>query len=197
MVPLPDARETLPHRSRVRNFPNDARNGERLLREAYEKQMERLGVVVEKGGLVVDLGCGTGMSTRRLAEQHPSAGQVVGLDLSPHMVLVGQFLGERGEKVDPRVDLRYADARNTGLPDGSASLVSICLVLHEMWAEGRREMLEEAYRILRPGGSLAIMEMNPSAPGYVSLRQNPMVFSIMRSTEPYLDVYFSEAGNID
>ena len=34
---------------------------------------------------------------RRLAEQHPSAGQVVGLDLSPHMVLVGQFLGERGE----------------------------------------------------------------------------------------------------
>ena len=34
---------------------------------------------------------------RRLAEQHPSAGHVVGLDLSPHMVLVGQFLGERGE----------------------------------------------------------------------------------------------------
>lgn len=50
--------------TRVRNFPNDAENGEHLLRKAYEEQMERLGVVVEDGGLLVDLGCGSGTSTR-------------------------------------------------------------------------------------------------------------------------------------
>lgn len=34
------------------------------MRSAYENQMERLGVGVEDGGLVVDLGCGSGTSTR-------------------------------------------------------------------------------------------------------------------------------------
>lgn len=38
------------------------------------------------------------------------------------------------------MELRYADGRSTGLPDESASLVSICLVFHEMWAEGRKEV---------------------------------------------------------
>lgn len=51
-------------RPRVRNFPNEGGRGEYLLRKAYEGQMQRLGVEVEEGGLVVDLGCGSGTSTR-------------------------------------------------------------------------------------------------------------------------------------
>lgn len=52
------------HQKRFRNFPNDAARGEHLLRKGYEAQMERLGVLVDDGGLVVDLGCGSGTSTR-------------------------------------------------------------------------------------------------------------------------------------
>lgn len=48
----------------MRNFPDDALNGEHLLRKAYEGQMERLGAAVEDDGLIVDLGCGSGTSTR-------------------------------------------------------------------------------------------------------------------------------------
>lgn len=51
---------------RFRNFPEDAERGEHLLRKGYEAQMERLGVLVEDGGLVVDLGCGSGTSTRHV-----------------------------------------------------------------------------------------------------------------------------------
>ncbi|CAN0269063.1 unnamed protein product [Ectocarpus fasciculatus] len=159
--------------------------------------MERLGVLVDDGGLVVDLGCGSGTSTRYLAEQFPSAGKVVGVDLSPYMLLTGRFMQQEDESADPRVELEYGDAASTGLEDNSASLVSLSLVVHELSTEGRRSILAEAFRILRPGGSVSIMEMDPSAPGYIKLRKNPMLFSILRSTEPYLDVYFSEAGNID
>ncbi|CAM9565530.1 unnamed protein product [Sphacelaria rigidula] len=159
--------------------------------------MERLGVVVNDGGLVVDFGCGSGTSTRYLAKQFPSAGRIIGVDLSPHMVLTGQFMNAEDHAADPRVELRYGDAAKTGLPDGSASLVSLSLVVHELAGHARREILAEACRILTPGGSLAIMEMDPSAPGYVKLRKNPMVFSILRSTEPYLEVYFSEAAQLD
>lgn len=39
----------------------------------------------------------------------------------------------------------------------------------------RIKILSEACRILRPGGSLSIMEMDPSSPGYVKLRSNPVM----------------------
>ncbi|CAM9854194.1 unnamed protein product [Pylaiella littoralis] len=180
-----------------RNFPDDAARGEYLMRSAYENQMERLGVGVEDGGLVVDLGCGSGTSTRYLAKQFPSAGKLVGVDLSAHMLLTARFMQREDENADPRVEFEYGDAAKTGLEDDSASLVSLALVVHELSAEGRRGIFSEAFRILRPGGTLALMDMDPSAPGYVKLRKNPMLFSILRSTEPYLEVWFSEAGMLD
>lgn len=155
----------------VRNFPDDAEKGEYLLRTAFEMQMERFRVVVNDGDLLVDMGCGSGTSTRYLAKQFPSAGKVIGLDLSPHIVLTGRFISA-DDPVASRIELRYADAAKTGLLNGSASLVSLCLVVHELSRDAGREILAEACRLLTPGGSLAIMEMDPSAPGYMKLRKN-------------------------
>lgn len=39
------------------------------------------------------------------------------------------------------MELRYGDAAKTGLPDGSASLVSLSLVIHELAGDARREVL--------------------------------------------------------
>lgn len=35
------------------------------------------------------------------------------------------------------------------------------------------QIFSEAFRILRPGGTIALVDMDPSAPGYVKLRKNP------------------------
>ncbi|CAM9497702.1 unnamed protein product [Chrysoparadoxa australica] len=173
----------------VRNFPSAGAKGEAKLRGAYSDKMVELGVVVEEGGTIVDFGCGTGTSCVELAQLFPHASSVTGVDLSPEMVTVGRhFLEERN--VDSRISLKLADMASTGLKDDSASMVSISLVLHELPGEARRAVLAEAARILRPGGTLSIFEMDPSAPGYKKLRKNAMLFSILRSTEPYLDDYF-------
>ena len=66
---------------------------------------------------------------------------------------------------DQRIALQYGDIANTKLADNSVNLVNLCLVLHELPAPAAEEILKEAYRILSPGGILAIMEMDPSAPG--------------------------------
>ena len=44
-------------------------------------------------------------------------------------------------------------------------------------------------RLLRPGGQLWITEMDFETDGFMKLRANPLLFSLIRSTEPYLDVY--------
>ena len=191
----------------ARNYPAYGSKGNDVLREQYDKQLIRLGAVVEEGGIIVDLGCGTGVtSTACLARLYPQASRVIGLDLSPYMVAVGRHLLERGPSIaidnsppyqrDPRISIDWANLADTGLGDSSVSLVSLCLVLHELPRGETLLALREAFRMLKPGGTLAITEMDPSAPGYVKLRQTPWLFSILRSTEPYLDEYFELASEL-
>lgn len=86
---------------------------------------------MEKGGIIVDFGCGVGTSTRLLAESMPGARRVIGMDLSPYMIAVGNHHNQE-KKAGRRVSLMYGDVADTRLPDGTASLVSCTYLLHEM-----------------------------------------------------------------
>jgi ubiquinone/menaquinone biosynthesis C-methylase UbiE len=192
----------------ARNFPSWGAKGEDHLRNSFESEFSVLdGAVAERLGanaLVVDMGCGTGTSTRRLAKQFPTAGKILGLDLSPYMIAVGRFLHAkvpRGEsewvepiEADDRIELQYREISRTDLPASSADLVALSYVLHELPTSEVSGIFREAYRILKPGGVLYIAEMDPTTPGYRKLRANPLVFSIVRSTEPYLDQYFDQTA---
>ena len=97
---------------------------------------------------------GTGTSTRQLARLFPAVSKVIGIDLSPQMIAVGRHLGlgtTNGtwvETIDPdvRIHLRRGDAASTGEADESVSLVSICLLLHELPPEASKAIFREAYR---------------------------------------------------
>lgn len=185
----------------ARNFPQEGIEGEKMLRGCYDKELRSLGAIVPAQSVLVDMGCGTGTSTRRLSKLFPQAKKIIGIDLSPQMIAVGRHLQDgvtddewvEAIEKDEKIILNRGDIANTGLPDNSVSLVSICLVLHEMPPDASKKIFEECYRILQPGGCLALMEMDPDAPGYRKLRANPWLFSVLRSTEPYLDDYFNFA----
>jgi SAM-dependent methyltransferase len=99
---------------------------------------------VERPRLVVDLGSGTGLSTRAWAHR---ADEVVGIEASPEM-------REQAEAATSAESVRFvqAFAQETGLPDGVADLVSCSQSFHWMEPE---PTLAEAARILRPGGVFA------------------------------------------
>lgn len=96
--------------------------------------------------MVVDLGSGTGLSTRAWAGR---AERVVGVEPDEAMRAVAEELG--GEYL-------AADAGATGLPDGCADVVTCSQSLH--WMEPEPTFAEVA-RILRPRGVFAAYDYDP------------------------------------
>ena len=91
---------------------------------------------------VLDLGTGTGVVARALAERYPAA-QVVGIDLSPGMIEEArrQQPAERGG----RLRFEVGDAAALDHPDGAFELVTLSNMI---------PFYDELARVVAPGGTL-------------------------------------------
>jgi ubiquinone/menaquinone biosynthesis C-methylase UbiE len=134
---------------------------------------------------ILDIGCSVGMSTFALQEVFPNA-ELIGVDLSPYFLAIAHY---RSAQLSSAIRWIHAAAEATGLGDASVDLVSAFLLFHELPQPAAIEILHEARRVLRPGGYLAIMEMNPKSEIYATMP--PYILTLLKSTEPYLDDYFS------
>jgi ubiquinone/menaquinone biosynthesis C-methylase UbiE len=137
---------------------------------------------------IADLGCSIGMSTFTLQETFPGAA-IAGVDLSPYFLAVAQYRTQQRQSDQSAPQWIHAAAEATGLPSASYDLVSACLLFHELPSSAAIAILQEARRLLRPGGHLAIMDMNPKSEIYAKMP--PYILTLLKSTEPYLDEYFS------
>ena len=100
---------------------------------------------------VLDVGCGTGEITTRLAAAYPLA-TLVGVDLiEPHLALARQRCAPLG----PRISFRPADAFGLPFADETFDLV-VCR--HMLQAVPRpQDAMAEMVRVLRPGGRLHLL----------------------------------------
>ncbi len=157
--------------------------GDRLLRESYQKNLQpNLDITPHN---IVDIGCGVGMSTQALQDLFPDA-QVTGVDLSPYFLAVALY---RTAATHPQLTWHHAAGEATQLPDQSVDLVSCSLIFHELPQSAAIAIFHEAKRLLRPGGYFAMMDMNPQSDVYSSMP--PYILTLLKSTEPYLDQYFT------
>lgn len=128
-------------------------------RTALQALVDQAGI--GPGQRVLDIGCGTGALALLIATQHPDV-TVTGLDPDPRALA-------RAEKKARRTGLTirwvqgFGDA--TGEPDGSFDRVTSSLMLHHMAADEQRATLEEALRLVRPGGSIHIVDFRPKEQG--------------------------------
>ena len=97
---------------------------------------------------ILDLGCGSGMSTLPLADAFPKA-ELHGLDLGAPMV---RYAAARAAALGYNVAFYQQDATATRFADGSFDLVTSNLLLHELPRPAIRRVLRECHRLLRPGG---------------------------------------------
>eukprot|EP01041_Mallomonas_annulata_P002607 gene2607-5098_t len=155
---------------------------------------------------ILDVGCSVGVSTFALADKYPSA-TVTGLDLSPYFLAVAKYRQlelqqQQYAQADviascdgiemtsdiSRVKWLHAVAEDTKLPSNSFDLITMTFMVHELPGEVTQRIVKELYRLLKPGGMVAITDINPRS----SLIQNlpPVLFTLMKSTEPFLESYF-------
>lgn len=166
-------------------WPEAGVEGDARLRESYHNILKEKLPSPPKD--IVDLGCSVGMSTFTLQELYPEA-NLTGVDLSPYFLAVAQYNTQKQHRKNPPKWV-HAAAESTGLPSSSFDLVSICLVFHELPQQAAQDIIREAKRLLRPNGHLAIMDMNPKSE--IFNRMPPYIFTLLKSTEPYLDEYFT------
>ncbi|MGK7890208.1 MAG: class I SAM-dependent methyltransferase [Leptolyngbyaceae cyanobacterium] len=138
---------------------------------------------------ILDIGCSVGISTRTLhqyyAQRQAQPVRTVGLDLSPQMLAVAQTLDQEGAIAQ----WLHANAEATNFPEASFDLVTLQFVTHELPHEASQAIFREAQRILRPGGCFAIVDNNPQSPVIQNL--SPVLFVLMKSTEPWSDDYYT------
>ncbi len=114
-------------------------------------------LTVKTSDRVLDLGCGTGVLTRIIADQLDASagGAALGIDAAAKMVRVAR---KRRESPTCRFDVAAAEK----LPYESASFDAVVssLFFHHLPIDLKEKALSESYRVLRPGGRLVIADMH-------------------------------------
>lgn len=101
---------------------------------------------------IADLGAGEGLLSQLLAHR---ARQVWCIDNSPRMVEVGTELARKNGLAN--LTYKLGDIENVPLPDQSVDLAILSQALHH--AQRPQAALDEAFRILRPGGQVLILDL--------------------------------------
>jgi ubiquinone/menaquinone biosynthesis C-methylase UbiE len=109
---------------------------------------------LDSAGRVLEIGCGTGNLALLVKRLHPDLA-VVGLDPD------AQALARAGRKarhagLTLELDRGFAD--ELPYPDGSFDRVLSSLMFHHLEADLRLASLRDVLRVLRPGGSLHLMD---------------------------------------
>lgn len=133
---------------------------------------------------ILDLGCGTGSTTLLLKKAFPQA-EVIGIDLSPYMLVVA---ADKAHEANVAIDFKQANAEQTGFPDASFDLVTASLLFHETPPLVACNILQEAFRLLKSGGEVLILDGNQN-----TLIQADWLTQIFE--EPYIHDY--AAGSVD
>lgn len=128
--------------------------------EKLKRELIRF-AAIKPGSKVLDLGCGTGTLTIMIQRALPDA-TIIGLDGDPRVL-------EIARRKSQGLDIQWDEGLASQLPYGDSEFdrVVTSLVIHHLDTATKHAAFDEAFRVLKPGGVLCILDFCPpeSMPG--------------------------------
>ena len=148
---------------------------------------------LDAGQTVLDLGSGGGFDCFLAAREVGSEGHVIGVDMTPGMI---ERARENVEKNDAaNVEFRLGEIEHLPISDDSIDvIISNCVI---NLSPNKPQVFAEAYRVLHPGGRLAISDVVMTADIPEEFRADPESVSgcvAGAATMSDLEVMLAEAG---
>lgn len=144
---------------------------------------------LEPGHRVLDLATGTADVALEVLRQAPRA-TVVGLDPAPRMLDIGRAKVARAG-LGEAIVLRLGDAQQLPFEDRSFDAVTIAFGIRNV--ADREAALREMARVTRPGGRIAILELNEPRRGLLA----PLARFHIHTVVPRLGAWLAGATEYD
>jgi ubiquinone/menaquinone biosynthesis C-methylase UbiE len=129
----------------------------------------------------VETGCSVGQMTCALKRRFPDA-EVWGTDISAPMVRYGHW-----RALQSNFDVQFAQmpAEDLDFPDEHVDLVVAHILFHELPVPVIKEVLAEAFRVLRPGGTIVIWDFPTATDANPSFANFMGIMDAADNGEPY------------
>src|SRR5215470_12631902 len=151
---------------------------------------------MQPGEVVVDLGSGAGFDCFLAARQVGDAGRVIGVDMTHEMLKKAR---DNAARIGAgNVEFRLGELEHLPIADNTADVVISNCVINLV--PDKEQVFREAFRVLKPGGRLAVSDVINITPLPPELRADPtLLCGCVAGAAPAdrIEAWLSEAGFVD